>query len=198
MAHGCMGRSQSEVGAVATLIEIVSVRRPDPCIAEKQSPRAVIFASRRQLTLRLPLPCGTPETHATTERIAVPSSTSYKRENKRKNAFAQSAAPAFGAQRSLRATNETPRSTRSGIPRTPTNFIAPVPSIEPVRTASTATSVQAATELKALNAIASGPPEMHPNPRAVTAAPMLRFRFGFRAEPPKFARPSAATSPRLN
>jgi hypothetical protein len=164
---------------------LVDHRRPDPRTAETQSPRAVIFASRRQLTLRLPSPCDAAETHATIERIAVPSSTSYKRENKRKNAFAQSAAPAFGAQRSLRATNETPRSTRSGISRTPTNFIAPVPGIELARTAETAPSLQAATELKALNAIASGPPEMHPNPRAVTAAPMLRFRFGFRAEPPK-------------
>ena len=168
---------------------LVDRRRPDPRTVTPRHnlPQALSMASRGQLTLHPRFPCDTADADATIERISAPSSITVDSQLHAKNKKEQClrafhGAGASGAKRSLRATNETPRSTRRGIPRTPTNPIAAVAGFEPPRTVDTAPSVQAATELKALNAIASGPPEMHPNPTGAIATPLLRFRFGFRAE----------------
>ena len=162
---------------------IVDRRRAGPDTARPQSPLALSLTSRSQLTLRLPFPCEPAVVDAGIESVATPSSGSQMQANYDKSEFAHSSERSSGAKRKIPATKVESRSTLRGAPRTSTNLFATASSIEPARTASAATSIQAATELRALHAIASGPPEMHPNPPGVTSTSPLRFRFGFRAEP---------------
>ena len=166
---------------------IVDRRRTDPRTVTPRPPQALSLASRSQLTLHPRFPCDTADADATIERISAPSSTPCKRENKKSNASPHSTGRVSGAKRKIPATKAVERSPFRRLPRTPTNLIAAVPGFEPACAADAAPSVQAATELRALNAIASGPPEMNPNSPRVTATPLLHFRFGFRAEPRKLA-----------
>jgi hypothetical protein len=166
---------------------LVDRRRADPRVAKPQSRRALGPASRSQLTLQLPSPCEPPVVDARNDSAATASIDSQTRANCEESDSAHSTERAPGPKRKNAAMNETPRSTRRRIPRTPTDVIAAVPGFELPRTVDAVPSVQAATELRALNAAASGPPEMHPNPPRVTTAPLLRFRFGFRAASPKIA-----------
>ncbi len=164
---------------------IVERRRADTHSTEPQSPRSAMLKSPGALILRLPFPyepddADIKRTDVKGELVAAHSQAPRKRAKSEERASDCSAGPASGSKRKIPATKKVGVSKAGVFFLPPTNMLVAAPGIARARAARVAKSLQAATELKALDVIASGPPEMHSNLPLRKIPPVLFLRPGAR------------------
>jgi hypothetical protein len=180
---------------------IVERRRADTGSTETPPPRCSKLRSPGSLTLCLPFPGEPCDTGVKTadvegERLATHSRSPRRRAQNEDRSRHCAAVRASGSKRKIPATKEV-RATRTDAFRPlPANLLGETAGVARPRAARAAKSVQAATELKALDVIASGPPEMHSNLPLRTLKPVLFLRSGGRFASSQLSRSeTGATEP---
>ena len=164
---------------------IVERRRADTGSTETLPPSCSKLRSPGSLKLRLPFPdephdADAQKTNVKGEPLAVHLKSPRRGAQNEDRALDCAAGGASGSKRKISATKEV-RATKTGAFRpSPTNLLGATAAVARPRAARAAKSGQAVTELKALDVIASGPPEMHSKLPLRKLRPVLFLRSGVR------------------